>query len=267
MSVYRYLAVALLLLPVDLMAQERTANQKTINFACILHPDNPVFVSANAIYQHFFKLRGTDFSMQATSEKRMISEVSSGRMDGGCGENRHVFEILDNSQLLIGNTPIAEIAVMAVSRTKIDEIHSLEQLQDSPLRIGIIANTGTALAAQSHNVSFLNIVTIESGIKMLAGNRLDYIVSNQIQIDHALKSINSETPLHASDALFSFPAFPLFHKKHKALIPSIDAYLLKLHQCLEGPISRNNIKEWSAISGTKIDHCLENYKAVISSST
>jgi len=253
MRLFQYLALAILLLSTSLHAE---ALQKHITFACSESTHSPLFKMLDIVFSHFFASHGYGFSMQTTSEQRMISEVSSGRLDGACGQNKPMFDALNDPNLIRTTTPIANLAVRALSREELSAIQSLEELQHSSLKIGIIASTGTALAAQQQGVHFDNIVTIDRGVRMLAANRLDYVVSNHIQINRALNDLGSLAPLYISKILFHLPLYTIFNKKHLALIPSLDHYLSQLNQCLDGPLSQRNSALWLDLSPRTINLCL-----------
>lgn len=91
---------------------------------------------------------------------------------------------------------------------------------------------------------------------MLAGGRLDYVISNHMQLNRALRDISSTTPLHVSKTLLALDVYPILHQKHRALIPSLDRYLTQLSQCLGGPLSQANSGAWFSIVPTDIEQCL-----------
>lgn len=227
-----------------------------IKFACSESSESPLFKMLELVFSHFFTAEGYQFSMQTTSEQRMILEVSSGRLDGACGQNKPVFEDLNDSRLMQTNTPIANLAIRALSRKHLSGIQVLEELRDSPHRVGIIASTGTALAAQQQQIHFQNIVTVDRGVKMLAANRLDYVVSNHLQINRALNDVGSMAPLHISKALFYLPLHPVLNKKHSDLIVALDTYLSQLNLCQEGPLTLATSDRWLQLTPQAIDICL-----------
>lgn len=253
---FSLLVLSTLLLTTSLLAGA-VEPQKHITFTCSESSNSPLFKMLEIVFSRFFEPHGYSFSMQTTTEQRMISEVSSGRIDGACGQNKPMFDTLNDPNIIRTTTPIANLAIRALSRKELSAIRSLKGLQHSTLRIGIIASTGTALAAQQQGVHFDNIVTIDRGVRMLAANRLDYVISNHIQIHRALNELGSLTPLYVSDTLFSLPLHTIFNQRHLALIPSLDHYLSQLNQCLDGPLSQRNSALWLSLSTQSINDCLK----------
>ncbi len=246
---------AFLLLTFGLFAAN-TARAKEIAFTCPEKPESPIFKSLELAYAYFFKMHGYTFSMQTTSEQRMILEITNGRFDGTCGQNSTSFEHLNSSQLIHGNAPIARLFIKSLSRKKHRGLDSLDQLQNSPFRVGIIAGTAAAILANQLAIPFYNIVDIDRGVKMLAGGRLDYVISNDVQLNRALQELRPTTPLQLSNTLMSLNIYPTLNQRHRHLLPTLDQYLFQLNHCLGGPLSQITLGAWLSISSETIERCL-----------
>ncbi|MGH1370586.1 MAG: hypothetical protein ACRBBW_01025 [Cellvibrionaceae bacterium] len=193
--------------------------------------------------------------MQTTTEQRMISEVASGRIDGACGQSTPMFESLNYPHMVRTTPPIAILSVRAVFTNHHTAIKSLSELTHSRLRIGIIASTGTALAAQQRGINFQNILHIDRGIRMLAAKRLDYVISNHIQIRRALNDIDPLAQIAISDNLLDLPVHPILHIKHQEFISPLNHYLARLNHCLGGPLSQTNSSNWLSLTRQKLERC------------
>ncbi len=249
-------SLCILLLPLYCLATTAYAS-KTIVFACAEAPSSQLFSVLTEIYSHFFEPFELAFSMQSTTEQRMISEVASGRIDGACGQNIPMFESLNSPRVVRSAPPIAMLSVRAVSTNTHRPIKSLSELTHTRLRIGIIASTGTALAAQQRGIGFQNILNIDRGIRMLAANRLDYVISNHIQIRRALDDIDPLLQLTISDHLLYLPVHPVLNIKHRALITPLNDYLAQLNHCLGGPLSQTNSSNWLSLTRNTLNTCSE----------
>ncbi|MAZ86606.1 MAG: hypothetical protein CL693_03095 [Cellvibrionaceae bacterium] len=249
-------SLCLLLLPLYCLANSTYASTSVV-FACAEASDSQLFSVLTEIYSHFLEPFELDFSMQTTTEQRMISEVASGRIDGACGQSIPMFESLNSPHVVRSSPPIAMLSVRAVSTTHHTSIKSLSELTHSPLRIGIIASTGTALAAQQRGISFQNILHIDRGIRMLAANRLDYVISNHIQIRRALNDVAPLVRLTLSDNLLYLPVHPVLNIKHRQLVPPLNGYLTRLNHCLGGPLSQTNSINWLSLTRKKLEECSE----------
>jgi len=247
-------SLCLLLFPLYCLANSTYAS-KSVVFACAETSDSQLFSVLTEIYSHFFESFELNFSMQSTTEQRMISEVASGRIDGACGQNIPMFESLNNPHVVRTSPPIAMLSVRAVSTKQHTTIQSLSELTHSRLRIGIIASTGTALAAQQRGINFQNILHIDRGIRMLAANRLDYVISNHIQIQRALNDIGPSVPLTLSNNLLYLPVHPILNIKHRKLLSPLNHYIARLNHCLGGPLSQTNSFNWLRLSRQKLDEC------------
>ncbi len=252
----RNLSFGLLLCSLNLAALGKPL-EREIAFACPESADSPVFQALERTYAQFFIAYDYQFSMTTATEKRMILEIVKGRYDGACGQSAPVFKRLNNPRLTQAQTPIAQLLIKTLSRHDLSNIESLDQLQNTPFKIGIIANTGTALLAKQLNVRFQNIHTIDRGVKMLAAGRLDYVVSNHLQLNRVLGSIDSIAPLYLSKALLTIDIYPTLNQQHSHLIPALEAYLTQLHHCLDGPLSLANREQWLKVSSTVIEQCLD----------
>ncbi|MGH1370584.1 MAG: hypothetical protein ACRBBW_01015 [Cellvibrionaceae bacterium] len=257
LSIAHTISATLLLLPLLSLASLGSTIDREISFACPESSNSQVFKAIERTYSHFFEMNGQEFSMRTTTEKRMLLEISSERLDGGCAQSNPVFDNLNSPILVRGNTPIAQLLVKALSRQELSDLSALEQLQDTAFRVGIVGSSGTALAAKKLNLKFQNILTIDRGVKMLAANRLDYVISNHLQLNRVNRTIDPTHPLHLSKTLFHLDIYPILHKKHRGLIPAIDDYLSQLQQCLGGPLSQVNREAWVKITSSEIDMCLD----------
>mgnify|MGYP003682995903 CR=1 FL=1 len=262
MPFFRYFALLALLLTPSVSASEDKTS-KHITFACSESTDSPLFSMLQIVFSYYFDSQGYSFSMQTTTEQRMISEVSSGRIDGSCGQNIPMFEALNDSRLLRTTTPIADLSVRALSRKQSTTVQSLEDLLDPTLRIGIIASTGTALAAKDLGIKYSNILNIDRGARMLAANRLDYVVSNHLQIMRAVNDLGSQTPMQVSDSLFHLSVHPIFNRVHLPFIPSMNLYLAQLNQCLGGPLSQVTSRQWFNLSKHTIAGCIDRKRPAV----
>lgn len=216
---------------------------KHIHFACTEPADSPIFQLLHRIYTKAFDDQGIRFSMSYAPDKRALSEVSLGRIDGHCGK------ITPPNQSLLHSTitskTIISFAEMVVLSHQKSSVQSLTDLSANAFRVGAVSGNSLAITLDQLSIPYINIVEVDRGIRMLAGNRLDYVVSNQFQIKRILAKTQIDTPLFVTSLREKLPIRTLLHQKHAGLMETLDISLQGILDQHGGqPISSENLPLW-----------------------
>ena len=194
--------------------------------------------------------------MISATEKRAIHALLDGSVDGICGKSIKSLDTLKTDQLYPSSTPLAEVHVKALAPARLGAFDSLNELTQTNYRIGIIEDTLASREARLHDIDYIDITSVDRGIRMLAANRLDLVITNKLQIQRNLDDIKPTSQLRFSKTLFIVEVHPALHRRHHAILPKLNQYISALTHCMDSTLSHSSIAQWISLSNQSDHFCL-----------
>ena len=223
-----------------------------IVFTCPAPPHSILFRIMAASYRHFFAQNELGFRMIHGQERRGVLEVSQGRFDGVCGKTGFTLDPQTRKSLLQTNASLLQLSITPLGRSGLPEISDLAAPQNAQYRFGVIEGSSSAYLARKYNLNHQDVSTVDRGVRMLAANRLDYLLSNVMQMRRVIGDIKPEQQLQFSSAVITVPAPPLLNERHDSLLAPFDQYIHTLSHCMGGPMSHSTLHQWESIAVNEV---------------
>lgn len=218
------------------------SNARTILFACSEPSSSPIFKLLNRIYRDAFAQQGLGFEMTFVPDQRAYAEISQGNFDGHCG--RRISNLKPNTSLLSSSVTIVMADLVAASMSQ-PPVTSFKDLTNKSLRVGMVKGSEASNVAIANDVLFINIVKVDRGIRMLAGDRLDYVVSNTLQIERSIRAIESRKAFVLSTLKHNQPVATVLHSSQSSVLQALDISLQVILSCTNlGPVTLGSLAPW-----------------------
>lgn len=80
----------------------------------------------------------------------------------------------------------------------------------------------------------MGVTSVEIGLKMLAAQRIHYLLDNNLVLGQAMQQLNYTTPLYRFNVGEIFSLFPYINKRHAGLFPQLEELVHTELQLLPG---------------------------------
>lgn len=199
-----------------------------ITFGCSVPKHSLAFSKLEEAYRRAFHAVGYDFRMFSLPRVRERVELFSGNIDGTCARG-NVSPFSDHPSLLLVRVPITQITLKVYSRHPFRPVTDLRQLPEGK-RIAFVRGTKLAelLLLRAPQLKHVGVVTPEIGVKMLAGERVDYFVGLPAVSDYILNSLNIKKMLYVVSELQPIPLHAFIHKRHITLQEPLEQYFKRV---------------------------------------
>ena len=213
--------ITVLIIAISLSNHLLAAEELTFATGFFAQHNNSNDDSYKLFIRQIYKTIGIDTHFLHYPAERSLRLSNSGQLDGEVIRIKGLERKYPNLRMI--PTPIHKLEVLALSVDLDVEITDWQDL--SPYKIGIL--TGIKYSEKkTKNMEVHRVTHIEQLLKMLAKNRLDIVLCMRIP---CLKSL-IELKLDNIKVIGSFDSVPLFHyihRKHEAIIPLVDAEIIK----------------------------------------
>jgi len=213
--------IAVLILAITLSNQLQAAEELTFSVNFFAKQNKHHDDSYKFFIRQIYKTIGIDTHFLHYPAERSLILSNSGRLDGEVVRAEGLERKYPNLKMI--PTPIHELEVLALSIDLDVEIKDWQDL--SPYKTGIV--TGIKYSERKTKSMNIHRVTyLEQLLQMLVKKRLDIVLCTRISCLKAL----TELKLNNIKVIGSFDSVPLFHylhRKHEALIPLVNAEIIK----------------------------------------
>ncbi len=239
-----------LLVSANVSAQPPTPSESiydrppAVRFTCSEPANSPIFMLMDRVYSDVFAQQGLRFEMVFVPNRRARSELKNGNIDGHCGRVSTTPPIPNtiNSSVIIAKS---DLVAASMHQPKIKVFNDLKQ---DPLRIGLVGGSTADQINIRYAIPFINIVDLDRGIKMLAADRLDYVISNSLQVMRSIDNMggsSDDKPFILSTLIHQLPVTPILHESQTSTIDAFNASLQSIVNCHErGPITAESLTQW-----------------------
>ncbi|WP_423893986.1 hypothetical protein [Candidatus Pelagadaptatus aseana] len=199
-------------------------SERRIVFSCLVPDRYPLFTEFESFYREAFAALGYNFSMISLPRAREIAELLNGRVDGVCARvDVEPFSSANNLQRL--DIAVGNITQMVVSPVPLPEV-PIGQLPQG--RLGYVRGAQVSLTWLRAFPQMEQIVlnSSESGLKMLAAGRLDYLLDNSVAVNIMFRHLGVDIPLYRKPYGQPVPVYPFLNKRHLGIQQALQEQLV-----------------------------------------
>lgn len=217
-------ALALLLLSNPLQAQ--TPRQKIVMSVFQKPEDSPTVSFLELIYREAFSRMNMDFSFKYVPAQRASIEADSGKTDGEPAR-REAHNIM-YPHLIRVDESVMVITFAAYSTNSKIKLSGWQSLTGTNYRIDFYR--GIPLVPERlrglPEQNLLELTSHEQALQRLTSGRSDLYIYTEKDMSFLLKNRkDKKIPIYQVGILDRYTAYPFLHKKHKDLIPKLEAVL------------------------------------------
>ncbi len=266
-SILRLLLIPLLSIAMLAVAENQKTPQTHIRFICPTSSSSLVFRIMEVAFGDFFSNLDYQFHLSYAPPKRVIPLLNEGAVDGICAisDLKHK-SLTDNDQYLLADDHHGTLEVVISAPRPLPNFSSLDQFiaeLDPKSVVGFIGGNSAALLFDSGDRRFKNIVNIDRGVRMLAANRLEYLLATKLRTQHTVDAIHSTTDIYYSEALHQLKVYNALHKRHRELRPALNRFMHLLTDCLKGDEPQVHSRQWVPLATHPYHPCrLEAIKSI-----
>ncbi|BFM15336.1 hypothetical protein R50073_15190 [Maricurvus nonylphenolicus] len=217
----------MLLIGGRLQAQE-TVLKESIVIACPVGKSDKLYQVVETLYQPVFEKLALQLELLEAPTSRAVSLLVNGSIDGMCGINPLLLTGEQLEHLIRIDVPVAISRLEVWSHTPADVEHIDSLLGRKDVRVGHMRSQTTvenylkALGVKSA----VALNNARQGLKMLAANRLDYVIIPHLY--HRQEQSSLVDRFHRVGIIGETTIYPYLHKSHTDLAADLNREL-ELH--------------------------------------
>ncbi|BFM16677.1 hypothetical protein R50073_28600 [Maricurvus nonylphenolicus] len=188
-----------------------------IIFGCSVPKHSQAFFEMEQGYRRAFNKMGYGFQMLAMPRARESAELLGGEVDGTCARG-NVSPYNDHESLLRIRMPVTKTQLKIYSRRPAKQVQDLGQLPEGAT-IAYVRGTQLAelILKRAPHIKPVGVNNAELGVKMLAGERVDYFIGFPAASDYVLNNLDIRKMLYVVSDLPPIFFYAYIHTRHKAL--------------------------------------------------
>lgn len=201
-------------------------NRGTMVFSCSLDKKVKLYRYFDHLYSEAFKKLGYQFRMISLPRARETHELSLGRIDGSCGRTKFVGEQHEN--VLQVNESVLQIEMRVWSHLPSEELTSLADIPASATLAMVRGTTYLENKLSNYKGKLVYIPTIGAGLKMLAAERVEFLMGFESGVQTLVENAAVEIPIYNVLTFESLELYPYLSQDHEGLVDELGAVLKEI---------------------------------------